>query len=62
LPVDKKRIKLWGTVSPEALAFLESLGEKNHGRAIDRAVGILMSAPVLCIGEKAAELLATQQA
>ena len=40
LPPDKKRVPVYGRIAPESDQYLRSLGEKNFGRSIDRAVSM----------------------
>ena len=38
VPDDQRRVLLFGRVDPRTKEFLESLGEPNYGRAVDRLV------------------------
>lgn len=38
LPETKRRAPLYAKVSPSTLEFLQSLGEENLGRAVDKLV------------------------
>ncbi len=42
IPKDKRRLTVFGRVNPETLEFLNAIGERNHGRAIDRLVNTLV--------------------
>ena len=35
------RVQLFGRVTPETALFLENLGERNMGRAVDKAISLL---------------------
>lgn len=42
LPIEIKRKELFGRVDPRTAEFLQSLGAPNMGRAIDKAVLMLI--------------------
>jgi hypothetical protein len=42
LPVNIKREAIYGRIDPKVNEFLRALGEPNMGRAVDRAVTMLM--------------------
>ena len=44
-PIDQKRVSIWGKVDPATRKFLDSLGEPNYARAIDRVVKMARQVP-----------------
>jgi hypothetical protein len=42
LPIEIKREAIFGRIDPKVNEYLKSLGAPNMGRAVDRAVSMLM--------------------